>query len=63
MRKKNNFPGNCRSWCLDLHDQAANLEKIGQFRSTPPTHTFLAFKQALLEFWGEGGLEGRTKRY
>jgi len=55
--------GNCRSWCLDLHDQAANLEKTGQFRSTPPTHTFLAFKQALLEFWAEGGLEGRTKRY
>ena len=54
--------GNCRSWCLDLHDQAANLEKTGQFRSTPPTHTFLAFKQALLEFWAEGGLEGRTKR-
>ena len=39
------------------------MEKIGQFRSTPPTHTFLAFKQALLEFWAEGGVEGRAKRY
>ena len=29
------------------------------FRFTPPTHTILAFNQALKEFYGEGGLEGK----
>ena len=49
------------------------MEKTGQFRwfkktctfnyaflrFTPPTHTILAFNQALKEFYGEGGLEGK----
>ena len=34
-----------------------------QFRFTPPTHTILAFRQALKEFYEEGGLNGREKRY
>lgn len=33
------------------------------FRFTPPTHTILAFRQALKEFYEEGGLNGREKRY
>ena len=48
---------------LDLVDQVENLDKTGQFRFTPPTHTLLAFKKALEEFWDEGGLEGRANRY
>ena len=34
-----------------------------KFRFTPPTHTILAFRQALKEFYEEGGLNGREKRY
>ena len=33
------------------------------FRFTPPTHTILAFRQALKEFYEEGGVKGREKRY
>jgi len=55
--------GNCRSLSLDLVDQDQNMEKTGQFRFTPPTHTILAFKQAVEEFHKEGGLKGREKRY
>lgn len=40
-----------------------NLDKTGQFRFTPPTHTLLAFKKAVEEFWQEGGVEGRASRY
>lgn len=55
--------GNSRSLSLDLYDQVENLDKTSQFRFTPPTHTILAFKQALAEFWKEGGVEGRANRY
>lgn len=55
--------GNCRSLSLDLVDQVENLDKTGQFRFTPPTHTLLAFKMAVEEFWREGGLQGRSERY
>ena len=44
-------------------EQVENLDKTGQFRFTPPTHTILAFNQALEEFWAEGGLQGRAARY
>jgi len=39
------------------------MEKTRQFRFTPPTHTILAFRQALKEFYNEGGVAGREKRY
>lgn len=55
--------GNSRSLSLDLVDQVSVLDATGQFRFTPPTHTLLAFRQALEEFWLEGGLEGRSKRF
>lgn len=55
--------GNCRSLSLDIVEQYIGLEKNGQFRFTPPTHSILAFKKAL-EIWeAEGGVEGRAKRY
>ncbi|XP_076463958.1 2-aminoethylphosphonate--pyruvate transaminase-like [Babylonia areolata] len=55
--------GNSRSLSLDLHDQNEGLDSNGQFRFTPATHAMLAFRQALVEFDEEGGLEGRANRY
>jgi 2-aminoethylphosphonate-pyruvate transaminase len=51
------------STCLDLYQQWINFEKNGQFRFTPPTHTILAFNQALIEYKNSGGLQQRIKRY
>ena len=55
--------GYARSLSLDLFDQWDGLERNGQFRFTPPTHTLLAFQQALLELEAEGGVCGRAERY
>jgi len=55
--------GYARSLSLDLLDQWRGLEGNGQFRFTPPTHTLLAFRQALDELEAEGGVEGRAARY
>lgn len=52
-----------RSLSFDLYDQWKGLEDKGQFRFTPPTHTLIAFDQALNELEEEGGVEGRAKRY
>jgi 2-aminoethylphosphonate-pyruvate transaminase len=55
--------GRARTLSLDLHAQWAGFESDGQFRFTPPTHALLAFRQALLELEGEGGVAGRAARY
>jgi len=55
--------GYARSLSLDLLAQWRGLEANGQFRFTPPTHTLLAFHQALVELEAEGGVEGRAARY
>lgn len=55
--------GRARSLSLDIFDQWKGLDANGQFRFTPPTHTILAFKQALDELKAEGGVEARYKRY
>ncbi|MCK5156817.1 MAG: 2-aminoethylphosphonate--pyruvate transaminase [Spirochaetales bacterium] len=52
-----------RSIVLDLYAQWKGLEKNGQFRFTPPTHSILAFAQAIRELIEEGGVEGRAGRY
>jgi len=52
-----------RSLSLNLADQLRGFEKNGQFRFTPPTHTLLAFEQALKEFISEGGVPARNQRY
>ncbi len=52
-----------RSLSLDLYSQWYGLERNGQFRFTPPTHTLLAFHQALVELDQEGGVDGRAARY
>ena len=55
--------GFARSLSLDLWAQWKGLENSGQFRFTPPTHTLLAFHQALKELEEEGGVESRAARY
>lgn len=55
--------GYARSVSLDLLAQWHGLERNGQFRFTPPTHTLLAFAQALKEFREEGGVAARARRY
>lgn len=55
--------GYARSLSLDLLAQWRGLEQNGQFRFTPPTHTLLAFHQALQELHAEGGVPGRAARY
>lgn len=55
--------GISRSLSLDLYAQWEGLEKNGQFRFTPPTHTILAFYQAIKEHEAEGGVDGRAARY
>ena len=55
--------GYARSLSFDLFDQYPGLEKNGQFRFTPPTHTLIAFRQAMKELEQEGGTEGRAARY
>ena len=55
--------GCARSVSLDLLAQWKGFENDGQFRFTPPTHTLIAFRQALAELEEEGGVEGRASRY
>lgn len=55
--------GWARSLSLDLLGQFKGFEKNGQFRFTPPTHSLLAFEQALVELAHEGGVPARAKRY
>lgn len=55
--------GYARTFSLDILAQLLRLEKDGQFRFTPPTHSLIAYHQALLELEAEGGVEGRAARY
>ena len=55
--------GHSHSLSMDLHDQWVYMEKTGQWRFTPPTHTVAAFAQALREHAAEGGVPGRLARY
>lgn len=54
---------NSKSLSLDLVDQFEAMKSTNQFRFTPPTHSILAFKQALLELEKEGGSDVRYARY
>jgi 2-aminoethylphosphonate-pyruvate transaminase len=55
--------GYARSLSFDLLEQYLGFEKNGQFRFTPPTHTLVAFCQALEELKAEGSVKGRARRY
>jgi 2-aminoethylphosphonate-pyruvate transaminase len=55
--------GNSHSLSLDLHAQWTYMEKTGQWRFTPPTHTIAAFVEALRLHRLEGGAPMRLARY
>lgn len=56
--------GRARSVSLDLHAQWQTMElQGGKWRFTSPTHTVLAFAQALRELDEEGGIAARHQRY
>lgn len=55
--------GCSHSLSLDIHDQWVNMEKTGQWRFTPPTHTIAAFVKALELHKLEGGVAARGARY
>lgn len=55
--------GNSRTLSFNLLAQWRGFENNGQFRFTPPTHTIIAFHQALVELELEGSVEGRAARY
>lgn len=55
--------GKARSLSLDLYGQWKVMETDGKWRFTSPTHTVLAFAQALKELEEEGGVPRRQKRY
>ena len=56
--------GNARSLSLDIYAQWETMEKgHGKWRFTSPTHVVRAFKQAMEELAGEGGVEARHQRY
>ncbi|MEX9940077.1 2-aminoethylphosphonate--pyruvate transaminase [Providencia rettgeri] len=56
--------GRSRSLSLDLYAQWRCMEDFqGKWRFTSPTHTVLAFAQALKELAKEGGVDARFQRY
>ncbi|MBX2825898.1 MAG: 2-aminoethylphosphonate--pyruvate transaminase [Gammaproteobacteria bacterium] len=55
--------GRSHSLALDLHEQWSYMEKTGQWRFTPPTHSLAAFSAALDLHAAEGGAPGRLARY
>lgn len=56
--------GKARSLSLDLYAQWETMERDGgKWRFTSPTHTVLAFAQALRELEEEGGIPARSARY
>ncbi|KFB87916.1 2-aminoethylphosphonate--pyruvate aminotransferase [Serratia grimesii] len=56
--------GRSRSLSLDLYAQWRCMEdNAGKWRFTSPTHTLLAFAQALRELEQEGGINARNARY
>lgn len=55
--------GCSHSLSLDIYDQWQTMEKTGQWRFTPPTHTIAAFVEALRQHRDEGGVAARGARY
>ncbi len=55
--------GNSHSLSLDVHEQWSHMNRTGQWRFTPPTHTVVAFLEALHQHEEEGGVAGRLARY
>jgi 2-aminoethylphosphonate-pyruvate transaminase len=55
--------GRANSLSLDLYEQWLYMERTGQWRFTPPTHSVVAFHKALEQHTAEGGVHGRLARY
>lgn len=55
--------GKARTLSLDLYDQWETMDIDGKWRYTSPTHTVMAFRQALDELKDEGGVSARYQRY
>jgi 2-aminoethylphosphonate-pyruvate transaminase len=55
--------GRAHSLSLDLLEQWRYMERTGQWRFTPPTHSVVAFRAALAQHATEGGVAGRLARY
>jgi 2-aminoethylphosphonate-pyruvate transaminase len=55
--------GCSHSLALDVYDQWDVMNRTGQWRFTPPTHTVAAFLEALRLYELEGGQAGRLARY
>ncbi len=55
--------GRSHSLSLDVHAQWKYMNTTGQWRFTPPTHTVVAFREALKAHSAEGGVSGRGARY
>ncbi|MCD5003190.1 2-aminoethylphosphonate--pyruvate transaminase [Enterococcus saccharolyticus] len=55
--------GKARTVSLDLYEQFEAMDVDGKWRFTSPTHTVLAFEQALNELDEEGGINARYQRY
>jgi 2-aminoethylphosphonate-pyruvate transaminase len=55
--------GQSQSLAMDLYDQYVYLEKTGQWRFTPPTHTVVALAEAIAQYEEEGGQPARLVRY
>ncbi|SDQ58015.1 2-aminoethylphosphonate-pyruvate transaminase [Paraburkholderia fungorum] len=55
--------GRSHSLALDVYDQWDVMNRTGQWRFTPPTHTVAAFIEALRLHKLEGGQPGRLARY
>lgn len=55
--------GRAHSLSLDILEQWQYMERTGQWRFTPPTHSVVAFRKALEQHDAEGGVAGRQMRY
>ena len=55
--------GRSPSLALDLYDQYVYMQKTTQWRFTPPTHVVAALRQALDQFFAQGGQAARGARY
>ncbi len=60
LEKTKNYP--TRSFYLNLYQQYLYFEKTGQSQFTPPVQILYALKQAIKEYFTEGG-ENRYSRY
>lgn len=55
--------GRSHSLSLDVYDQWEVMNRTGQWRFTPPTHTVAAFLEAMRLYVEEGGQVARLARY